>query len=377
MQFNLKQIFLKTILPVILICTFFFISMTPFSCRQSAEGIEFLQGDFNTPLLESFSVLNQNSVFLTFDKAVNLTDTKIYNYEEKQNLTTPLGQETNAIYSSDCKAVTVNFTNPTLTGLTYFLEGCVLDQNKNSLTFSISFTGFNSTPADLAINEVRNAYSSSTNSSSEIKTYKCEFIELIARSDGNLAGIEIINASEAEKKYSLPPVEVKKGDYITVHLRSMEEGCINETGDDISLSFATDSCDSARDFWQDNQKARLGLQDIIIIQNSADKTILDALLYTTSAKNEWSEDFEPYLKEIENQGAWTDTDGNITTSISSALITDYITSSATTRTISRQNISCAATKAGEWIITCNKGSGANKVSGDTPGYKNSPNVYTK
>ena len=66
---------------------------------------------------------------------------------------------------------------------------------------------------------------------------------------------------------------------------------------------------------------------------------------------------------------------------------DFITSTAATRSFSRQNVEeCTAAfekgmplKNGKdvWMITANSGAGKNQVIGITPGFKNSSNEYKK
>ena len=91
----------------------------------------------------------------------------------------------------------------------------VADSNGNSLSFSVPVTAFNDRVPKLRINEIRTVYSKP----------KVEYIELYALSDGNLSGVQVSCAmNTANPAYEFPAAEVRAGDYIVYHLRSVEEG---------------------------------------------------------------------------------------------------------------------------------------------------------
>ena len=103
------------------------------------------------------------------------------------------------------------------------------DKHGNSLKFALRFKAYNGRVPKIVINEIRNSYQR-TLSGTDYK-YKFEFVEFYAVTDGNLSGLEFQNASDDKfPKYEFPPVEVKAGDYIVLHLRMLEplETCRDE-----------------------------------------------------------------------------------------------------------------------------------------------------
>lgn len=413
-----KEFLCKTVLPTFLITGIVLFTISPVSCKLSEEGIQILTGDFTVPHLTQIDVPDGEHIVFGFSKPVKEVDAFVARWEEdsasavntdsisaeENNL--PSGKidsfadssalgDTSIIpvskeFSAQRNTVTFTLAQKTKVGHKYSLEGTVADDNGNTLTFSIPFSGYNSDIPKLIISEIRNAYSSSTDKTTGSKKYKCEFIELFSLTGGNLSGVEVLSAADGEeRKYVFPSCEINAGEYIGLHLRSKEEGCIDETDGNLTLSFATDSCDTARDFWAANDKACLGNSDAVVVRNGNTGEIIDAVLFAQSTAVEWDEGFAELLSAVEQSGIWVDEDGNASCAIQSAFVCDGITSSAATRTMSRQNVlqlynafcadndTAVTDSADQWIVTANKGSGKNKQPGDTPGYVNSTNVYVK
>lgn len=396
-----KTYLLKSLLPAFGITGAVLLAVTPVGCKVTEEGIQILEGDFSVPHLISVDIPDGENIVFEFDKEIADAEACVYertktglenNSEEKtENLRTAAATNEKEIsftktISQANKIITFLLSEKTMVGKEYVIEGTVSDFFGNTLTFSIPFNGYNANVPQLVISEIRNAYSSSTDSSTGSKKYKCEFIELYSLSEGNLSGIEIISAGDGEKrKYVFPECEVKAGEFIVVHLRTKEEGSIDETGSDLSLSYATDSCSTARDFWALNDKACLSASDIILVKNGNNGQLIDAFIFALSSLEEWPETYADYISAVEKSGLWKDSDEKSSCSIQSAFCSDAITSSAATRTMSRQNIpflsanknTSVTNDASQWIVTANKGSGKNKIPGDTPGYQNSSNEYKK
>ena len=390
---KIKDLLLKTVLPTVLLTGTVLLAVAPISCKVSEEGIQLLTGDFSVPHIESMDVPDGKTVTLYFDKSVRSATASL---SESTSLSEPAAFEhqnmtiapVTITYQNENKTILFSLAEETSVGALYTLTGTVTDNSGNTLTFSIPFTGYNTHVPQLVLSEVRNAYSTTTDKTTGTKKYKCEFIELYALTAGNLAGIELLNASDGEeKKFLFPSVEVAAGEYIVVHLRKMEAGCIDETGTDLTLSTATDSCPTARDFWADNTKARLASSDIIMVRNSNSGALLDVLLFANSSLSAWDTSYATYISAIEASGIWVDGTGESSCAPSSAVVSDAITSSAATRTLSRkdvpllpatssaENSSLITNAAQQWIITANKGSGTKALPGATPGYANSTNAY--
>ncbi|MCI5829414.1 MAG: hypothetical protein SPJ89_11215 [Treponema sp.] len=381
----LKQVLLKTVLPAMVLLFAVISAVCPVGCKSRIEEINVLEGDFTVPHIENFAVTGGRTLQLDFTKKVSVQNVNTYESESKKDFSSA-----SARYEEDGKRVILELAEKPETGSGYVLESLVVDESGNSLTLSIPFKGYNDNPAKVILSEVRNAYGIATvkdEDGNSVKVHRSEFAELYVLKSGNLCGIEVCSAADGEsKKYTMPAIEVKKGDYITVHMRTIAadgadgQGMISETGSNLALSTHEDSCDTARDLWSENTKACFADSDIIYLKNSYNQKIMDALVYARSDLAAWKDGFKDVVKAVEESGVWGQS-----VSPEDGLCSDYVTS-ATTRSFSRQNIK-QCIKAYEngmpvpggkevWLLTADSGRGKNKVAGVTPGYKNSSNAYT-
>lgn len=383
MKKNICFFLFKTFLPAACLVSAVLFVMHPVSCRATVEGLSFLEGDFTVPSIKSLEICSSTNAVLEFSKEVESVEAEL------------ISRENSSVFFTDAlicenNKVNVSFNTETEIGAPYLLEGKVKDKNGNSLTFSVSFSGFNSNAASLIISEIRDAYGITT--SAGVKTHKSEFVELVAVKGGNLSGIQVISACDGEaKKYVMPNVEVKKGDYITVHLRSPvksdscptdSDGIISETSTDLNLSFHVDSSPS-RDLWSENNKAVIGESDIVAVENSWNGKIQDAVLFAKSSQTEWNGKCSEFIEKMKGLNLWTDSNGEENYGIENAFCSDLLTSSACGRSIARQNVNeilalfqddnlenqnvTAVNSPSVWIVT----------SVVTPGEENSSKVYVK
>ncbi|MBQ7167937.1 MAG: hypothetical protein IJR93_13445 [Treponema sp.] len=337
---------------LVLAAELFFLSVAPVSCSMGSEdepgspGIKIQSAA--PPVLESFTVDSADRMTVRFDKEVSVTDATL----------SPSGGGGGPVPVSceDCgdgKTVRMLFAGGTEIGRPYDLNATAGDADGNSLSFRISFDGFNDRPPELILYEVRNAYSSKSN--------KYEFIRLYCGKGGNLSGLEVLSAGDGEAKaFAFPPVEVSAGDYVTVHLRKMkgddgswkQAGMTDEDSGDIRASTATDSSDDAWDFWQDNQKSRLSPSDIVMLRRRADGEVLDALLFRDPKKEAdgWDGKYAPFCRAVADSGAWLDEGGNPSSDYAGAFAAAGITSSAVTRTIRRRSPDLRPSSAADWEV---------------------------
>ncbi len=386
---NFKNIFLSTIIPAIAMVLSLGFSLNPTGCKSFSSGgnLEILEGDFSLPKLESFSVLSDRQILLLFSKEVSLQSAAMQSEDGEQLLLQENAE------NEQTNSLLVEFAEATEIGKKYIFDVSAFDKNGNSVSLSINFSGFNSNPAKLIFSEIRNAYGTAKVDGNSV--HKSEFAEFYVLKSGNLSGFEIYSAVDGdEKKYEFPAVEVKAGDYITVHMRKINadgidgEGMISELEEDLSLSTHIDSCSSARDLWSSNEKSVFGNTDIIVLRDSASKEIFDSFLCAPSTENSWpTDEIKNLAEEVLTSGTWKNSTGDFSAGIETAVCSDNITSSACTRSYSRQNLaevisfysenpdskitSCAS----DYLITADKGSGSKKIYGVTPGYENSSNAY--
>ena len=231
----------------------------------------------------------------------------------------------------------------------------VEDDKKNTINVLVTFRTKNSRMPSLVINELR----------TENTKPKAEFIELKMMSDGNLGAARVFVASNDKSPmiYEFFPVEVRRGEYVVLHLRTVEEGCVDEYGDDLSQSGGTNALSTARDFWVGGNSKLLRKTDAIYILDQDDR-VLDAVMISEKPDALWArEHFAEAADFLFNKGAWKSADGTIC-SPQRAVISAGTTN---TRTICRDETAGNSNTAADWYIT--------GTSGATPGAANSQKRY--
>ncbi len=264
-------------------------SFIPLSCRPTREGIKLIHLANSPAVIKDFQVTGKDSARIAFSGGVVLNKCKlmpeiaISGIEYSEN---PMQSEGHINYFADYR-----FENKLETGKLYKLCGTASDNSGNTLTFSLPIEGFNDEVPSLEITEVHNRKGSAKDNS--IPYPKEEFIELLVKSDGNLAGIEIFSADKNRIVYKFPPIKVKRKEIIVIHLTNENEaGNANEDGTTLNLSKTHwYSSDKARDLWNGDKKTCMGKDcDAILLRNSQNKMILDAFLYAPSTLDEWPKD---------------------------------------------------------------------------------------
>lgn len=367
------------LVPMVLMCA----SVASVSCKMTAEGIVSASSDVSNPEMTGFSQEAEGALVLVFSEEVELSNLEVRKGNKgnlgelvlaesqldvqskgRESLVATDGEET---VSMDSQVVEARINFPDVTkleaGESYILSGVAHDKDGNSLLFQVPFYGYNGNVAGVVLSEVRTEASNTSKT-----TAKIEFVELYVHADGNLAGISLWNANDDKKygEYVFPAAEVKAGEYVVVHFRTMDEhaaGCIDETKDDLNASTAPDSCPDARDFWVPGTEARLGKSDIILLQERSEGEVVDALLYAESGvKDATREKLLDAAQQAVKAGAWQGSND-----VSTWVDSDGLT---TTRTLCRQNISdtdIPVAGKDDWFVVA--------TSSATPGQPNSTDKY--
>jgi hypothetical protein len=256
--------------------------------------------------------------------------------------------------------VTVVFAKQLEEGKKVTADIIVEDSGMNTLNVVVPFRARNDRMPPLVFNEIRTEYSKP----------KVEFVEFLSRGAGNLGAMRLFVAGQSltTPVYEFPPVEVKAGEYIVLHLRTIEEGCLDETGTNLALSGGTDACSEARDFWLPGAKKLLHKTDALWLMDQ-DGKIIDAILLSEKNDAKWGSD---KVAEAANlfgkEKAWLPSKGEAaewSPGPSDAVIAAWTTN---TRTICRDDTLPIKPCAGNWYITAN--------SSATPGKPNNPKRYT-
>ena len=315
------------------------LAVAPVSCKITEQGVKILGGDYLPPVLNDFVLLDEKTLQLEFSEKVEVTGyvaakvtDELFDSEEHSQTfdLSPAIERASGIYGSVACNVTkdesgclvkVSFEEEMEIGQAYEFYAEVRDFTGNSLTLALPFAGFNSRVPELMITEVQTETASQRSSEKKDGTYRNEYVELLVLKEGNLAGLELCSAYDGEaKKYSFPPIDVKKGEIFVVHMRNHGNGCISESDDDLSLAWAPYTNPEIRDLWTDIETTTLGNKtDIIIIRNRADKRLLDAFMFRAGNIEEWTKTMLEYSCLIDESGIYESGD------IENAFVTDGLT----------------------------------------------------
>jgi hypothetical protein len=253
------------------------------------------------------------------------------------------------------KTVQVHLDRPAVEGERITANILVEDEEGNTLDVLVPFRARNARLPSFTITEVRTEYSKP----------KVEFVEIKTKTPGNLGALRLFLASTSMDTpvWEFPPVEVGANEYIVIHLRSLEEGLVNETGTDLAASGGTEALPTARDFWVPENSEKLRKTDAVFFLDQDDR-ILDAVLLCEN-ETEWSkkEFMRAAAELLASQEAWAAAEGGVPG------VQDAVASKNTTatRSISRYEALPDRNNKDDWYITA-----GSKAS---PGKANNPEVY--
>lgn len=203
-------------------------------CSQEAAAAIYPKADLCPPALLQAGPADSRRVLVCFDEAVIPVQGSFAS--EPSSVLSCLAQG---------EELAVTFESGQAPGLEYALVGEVDDACGNRARFLLKFTGWNDRAPPLRISEVQTG-----KNSSKTKPHR-DFIELQAMAQGNIGGEELAWASSVkEATYRFPPVEVRTGDYIVLHLAP--EGLpeeIDERDGDLSASGGVDATSTGCDLW--------------------------------------------------------------------------------------------------------------------------------
>ena len=227
------------------------------------------------------------------------------------------------------------------------------DAKKNTINVLVSFRSRNNRMPELIITEICTEYSNP----------KTEFIEFQIKSNGNLGAMRAVimgnSAASKETIYEFKPVEVKKDDYVVLHLRTVEDGCKDELGARLDESGGKNAMPTARDFWIEGNTKRIHKEASAIYVLDQDDNVLCAVMISNQPANWWSKDYFAEAAELLfNGNAWKSKDNQIS-GPAEAINT---TGTTNTRTICRDETVVNTKTKADWYITA--------TSGATPGKPN-------
>ena len=249
-------------------------------------------------------------------------------------------------------ALTVFLEEKAAPGITITVELEVEDEWENILSVQVPLVSRNNRMPELRINELRTEYSKP----------RAEFIELKMLSDGNLGGLRVFAAGNnlGAMIYRFAPLEVTKGEYVVLHLRTLDAASVDEYGERPDESGGTDACPTARDFWIPGNSKLLRKTDAVYILDQDDR-VLDAVMISEIRDTSWNKSFLTDAAEfLFSQDAWKSLSGALCLPVDAVDSSDIKTSA--TKSISRYETAENTRSSADWYITA--------TGGATPGLPN-------
>jgi hypothetical protein len=243
--------------------------------------------------------------------------------------------------------VAVNLAEAMDGGERFVADLLVEDEWENTLGVLIPFRSRNERIPGLLITELRTEYAKP----------KVEFVEIKTLGAGNLGAIRLFTAgtSITEPVFEFPPVEVAAGEYIVLHLRTLDPASVNETGDDLRLSPGTEAFPDVRDFWVPEALKRLRKTDAVLLLDQ-DDAVIDGVLLSENPGNTWAKEALNQAADLlAAQGGW------VSSSPGEAIITKGTTA---TRTICRDETAADTNSAADWYITATSQASPGKPNSD-------------
>jgi len=263
------------------------------------------------------------------------------------------------VYIEEGQRLIVTVKDPLPEGSPIMADLLVADEKGNTLSVLTPFRARNDRLPSLHITEIRTEYSKP----------KVEFIEIFTTSAGNLGALSVITALNGIDRpiYEFPPIEVAQGEYIVLHLRTLEDACVDELTGDVSRSAGIDASPLARDLWMSGSEERLRKTDGVALLDQ-DGTVLDAVLFSEYTTGDWlKNELATCSSFLAGASAWTKKDGQS----GPVQPQDALGSAATTttRTICRDELVQDSNRAGDWYVTV--------TGGATPGLPNRTERYSE
>lgn len=237
------------------------------SCAQSPDIWVPREVDFTPPRMVACDRDGTNSVILRFDKPVH-----------ELLITPPQGVINHQ--SEDDLVFRLSFSVEPEPGAEWVLKVQASDRAGNSSMSLVAVYGINPRLPAVRLNEL------SINGSNT----KPDYIEILALSDGNLAGLvaALGKPADGESYYTFPSVEVRKGDYILLHAKPQG---ISQEKDETKNKWESGgllSSPTAWDFWWRGGKGLSGTNGVVVLLDNPRGRCLDAVVYTnrTSASDD-------------------------------------------------------------------------------------------
>jgi hypothetical protein len=320
------------------------------ACSTEAALQDILGGSAEAPVFVACKTLSPLEIAFHFSQPVTLASLRF---------DPPL---MTASSSEDGAVVTVTLETPPEGGRRVVADLVVEDYNGNTLNVLVPFRARNENLPPLIITEIRTEYSKP----------KTEFVEFKTLGPGDLGALRmfIAGVSMETPVFEFPPAKVGAGDYVVVHLRTLDPENRDETGGDpgaVPYTKDNEALQDAWDFWVPGTAKRLRKTDAVFFMDQDDR-IIDAVLLSESPDPWWTAAAMVQAAELlGGEGAWIAKSGE-TEQIPGPADAVAAGNTTVTRSISRDEDMEDSNSAADWYITA--------ASNATPGKANSTKRYS-
>jgi len=334
-----ERSFCRFLIPVLLV-------FSACSCSSDGDIQQILGLNVEAPVFLDCRPVSSTEVVFSFSKPVRVTSLNFDSVLEVQSI-------------DEGREVKVSFARPLDGGQRITADILVEDSGRNTLNVIVPFRARNDRMPTLIFNELR----------TEFSRPRVELVEFFAPEAGNLGAMRLFIAGHSLSKpvYEFPPVEVNAGEYIVLHLRTIGEGSVDETGTNLALSGGTDAQDAARDFWISGSSKLLHRTSALWLMDQDDR-IIDAVLLCENPAD-WGRNNSAAAAEfLARNGAWLPADGESAGWIPGPADAVAARGTTATRTICRDESIPPAPRAGNWYIAA--------TGNATPGRENNTRRHT-
>jgi hypothetical protein len=312
------------------------------SCSTGEAIEQILGGSAAAPVFISCKAVSPTEIDFQFSSAVRVL-----------SLNLSPGPEAEA--ASEGSMVRVNLARAAGEGERLTADLLVEDAYGNTLNVLVPLRARNDRMPPFLINELLTEFSNAKSLSKPI----IEFIEIKTGGPGNLGALRLFIAGNTKQPliYEFPPVEVKRNEYIVIHLRNIEEGTVNETGDDLDLSTGADAQGDARDFWITSDAKLLHRTDAVYFLDQDDR-VIDGVMLNENPDPQWQKDhFTRAAEFLYGQGAWITgrKDAEKTIPGPAEAVGTAGIKTVKTRSINRDETAADTNTAADWYITVSNG----------------------
>jgi hypothetical protein len=258
------------------------------SCSTEQAIQKVLGAGAETPVFLGVKALSPREIQFEFSTTVTV---RSLNFDPPLDVLSVSDGQTGRVSSA-----LVSLTEALHGGVQIVADLLVEDAMGNTLGVLIPFRSRNERIPKVRITELRTEYANP----------KVEFVEIKTLSAGNLGALRLFIAGTGmtEPVFEFPPAEAAAGEYLVVHLRTLDPASVDETGGSLALSPGTEALPEARDFWVPGAVKRLRKTDAVLLLDQDDQ-VLDGALLSENPDNAWAkEDLDRAARLLAAQGAW-------------------------------------------------------------------------